>query len=69
VTIARRARDFGFRQNPQAAQLQWFSGPAGGGQSSLPLPVKVLQWAFVTNARRDFFCNAPLRMFGGTRQS
>jgi MoaA/NifB/PqqE/SkfB family radical SAM enzyme len=56
------------RQSPQEALSQWFS--AGQGHpSTLPLPVRILVWAFVTNPRRDLFRSAALGLFGANRRS
>jgi hypothetical protein len=56
------------RQNPQAALSQWFSAPGEGPRPQLPLAVRMLMWAFVTNPRRDLFRNVTVRAFGGDRR-
>lgn len=56
------------RQNPQAALAQWFSSPVHGQRASLPIAIRVLTWAFVTNPRRDLFRNVAVRVFGAGRR-
>ena len=51
------------RKNPELALSQWFSAPVAGGQPSVPPAVRMLTWLFVTNARRDLFRNAAVRVF------
>jgi MoaA/NifB/PqqE/SkfB family radical SAM enzyme len=51
------------RKNPQAALAEWFPGPVRGGRSSLPLPVTILRWAFVTSPWRTVFRHAAARFF------
>jgi MoaA/NifB/PqqE/SkfB family radical SAM enzyme len=51
------------RQNPQAVLAQWFSD-SDRGEIRVPLAVRALIWAFVTNPRRDLFRTAAARLFG-----
>ena len=57
------------RHDPQAALAQWFAAPIPGGQSSVPLPVKVLRWAFVTSPGRDLFRDMAVRLLAAPRRS
>lgn len=56
------------RQDPEMALAQWFETPVRGRRPGLPLPVRLLLWAFVTNPRRDLFRRAAVRVFGAGRQ-
>jgi MoaA/NifB/PqqE/SkfB family radical SAM enzyme len=49
------------RVNPQAALAEWFSGL--GGESSIPLSVTILRWAFVTSRWRDVFRRTAAHLF------
>jgi MoaA/NifB/PqqE/SkfB family radical SAM enzyme len=57
------------RQNPQRALTQWFATPLQDQRVALPVSVKVLMWAFVTNPRRDLFRNVAARVLGGRSPS
>jgi hypothetical protein len=52
------------RQDPQRALLNWFPATVDP-----PPAVRILMWAFVTNARRDLFRNAAARVFGAGRRA
>jgi MoaA/NifB/PqqE/SkfB family radical SAM enzyme len=52
------------RDDPQRTIAQWFASPVEGQAPRLPLPVRILKWAFVTNRRRDVFRRAVGGMFG-----
>jgi MoaA/NifB/PqqE/SkfB family radical SAM enzyme len=54
------------RDNPQSALSQWFAPSIEGQRPHLPPAVRMLQWAFVTNPRRDLFRSAVARVFGGS---
>ena len=56
------------RQNPHVALAQWFSAPVQGGRSRLPVGVRMLMWAFVTNPRRDLFRKLAVRVFDADRR-
>ena len=56
------------RQDPQRTVAEWFAPPVPGQPPTLPLPVKVLMWAFVTNPRRDLFRRTAIGVFGGIRR-
>jgi MoaA/NifB/PqqE/SkfB family radical SAM enzyme len=52
------------RRDPDRALATWFAGPVEGQPIRLPLPVRILKWAFVTNPRRDLFRGAVAGVFG-----
>jgi MoaA/NifB/PqqE/SkfB family radical SAM enzyme len=56
------------RQNPQRALTQWFSSADGETPPSLPVPVRILMWAFVTNPHRDLFRHLAAHVFGADRR-
>jgi len=56
------------REDPQGTLAQWFASPVQGQPPRLPLPVKVLKWAFVTSPGRDLFRRAAAGVSGSTRQ-
>ena len=43
------------REDPQGTLAQWFAAPVRGQPPRLPLPVKILKWAFVTSPGRGLF--------------
>ena len=55
------------RHDPEHALATWFAAPDEGQPRRLPASIKVLQWAFVTNPRRDLFRNAVAAILGGRR--
>jgi MoaA/NifB/PqqE/SkfB family radical SAM enzyme len=55
------------RQDPERALAQWFSKPLHDRQPDVPVSVRILGWAFVTNPRRDLFRHAAARVFGSGR--
>jgi MoaA/NifB/PqqE/SkfB family radical SAM enzyme len=55
------------RQDPERALAQWFSKPLHDRQPDVPVSVRILRWAFVTNPRRDLFRHAAARVFGSGR--
>ena len=55
------------RDNPEAALAQWFPAATPATAPQLPLPVRILAWAFVTSPRRELLRNATAAMFGGRR--
>jgi MoaA/NifB/PqqE/SkfB family radical SAM enzyme len=57
------------RDDPQRTLAQWFASPVHGEPPHLPLPVKVLTWAFVTSPGRDLFRRAASGLSGGTRRT
>jgi MoaA/NifB/PqqE/SkfB family radical SAM enzyme len=57
------------RQDPERTLALWFSRPLAGAASPLPVSVRILQWAFVTNPRRDLFRQAAARLFGAGSSS
>ncbi len=57
------------RRDPQTALAQWFPAAPEGDRPALPLPVRALQWAFVTSGRRDLFRHAAGRLLGAPRPS
>ena len=57
------------REDPQGTLAQWFAAPVRGQPSRLPLPVKILKWAFVTSPGRGLFRKAAAGMSGGPRRS
>ena len=56
------------RQDPQRALAEWFAAPVPGQSPRIPMPVRVLLWAFVTNPRRDLFRRTAVGVFGGNRR-
>jgi MoaA/NifB/PqqE/SkfB family radical SAM enzyme len=57
------------RDDPQGTLAQWFAAPVRGQPPRLPLPVKILKWAFVTSPGRGLFRKAAAGMSGGPRRS
>ena len=57
------------REDPQGTLAQWFAAPVRGQPPRLPLPVKILKWAFVTSPGRGLFRKAAAGMSGGPRRS
>jgi MoaA/NifB/PqqE/SkfB family radical SAM enzyme len=57
------------REDPQRTLARWFAAPVEGQSPRLPLPVKVLKWAFVTSPGRQLFRKAAAGMSGGPRRS
>jgi MoaA/NifB/PqqE/SkfB family radical SAM enzyme len=57
------------REDPQRTLARWFAGPVQGHPPRLPLAVKVLIWAFVTNPGRDLFRRAAAGASGGDQRS
>ena len=57
------------REDPQGTLAQWFAAPVRGQPPRLPLPVKILKWAFVTSPGRGLFRRAAAGMSGGPRRS
>jgi MoaA/NifB/PqqE/SkfB family radical SAM enzyme len=55
------------RHDPERALVAWFSAPGGGSLPDLPVPVRILRWAFVTNPHRDLFRTAVAALLGGRR--
>lgn len=46
------------REHPQPTLEEWFAAPGPGRSPHLPLPVRLLKWAFVTSPGRDLFRRA-----------
>jgi MoaA/NifB/PqqE/SkfB family radical SAM enzyme len=57
------------REDPQRTLARWFAAPVQGHPPRLPLAVKVLIWAFVTNPGRDLFRRAAAGASGGDQRS
>jgi MoaA/NifB/PqqE/SkfB family radical SAM enzyme len=57
------------REDPQGTLAQWFASPVQGKPARLPLPIKLLKWAFVTSPGRDVFRRVAAGVSGGTRRS
>src|SRR5688572_438152 len=57
------------REDPQRTLAQWFAAPVRGQPPRLPLPVKILKWAFITSPGRELFRKAAAGMSGGTRRN
>jgi hypothetical protein len=57
------------RRDPETALAQWFPASAPGSAPTLPLSVRILQWTFVTNPRRQLFRDAVSAVLGGQRRS
>jgi len=57
------------REDPQGTLAQWFAAPVRGQPPRLPLPIKILKWAFVTSPGRGLFRKAAAGMSGGSRRS
>ena len=55
------------RHDPERALADWFSAPGESSPPHLPVPVRILRWAFVTNPHRDVFRNAFAAILGGRR--
>ena len=55
------------RQDPERAIANWFSAPGEDRPPRLPVPIRMLRWAFVTSPRRDLFRNAVAAVLGGRR--
>jgi MoaA/NifB/PqqE/SkfB family radical SAM enzyme len=56
------------RHDPDRALLAWFSAPGAGQPPALPMPVRFLRWALVTNPHRDLFRSAVASILGGGRR-
>jgi MoaA/NifB/PqqE/SkfB family radical SAM enzyme len=56
------------RDDPQRTLAQWFAAPVRGQAPRLPLPVRILKWAFVTSPGRVLFRRAAAGMSGGIRR-
>ena len=54
------------RHDPQAVLAQWFP-TAADARTTEPVGVRILRWAFVTNAHRNLFRDAATRLFGAGR--
>ena len=50
------------RENPLGTLADWFRPAGTAGPRQLPVSVKVLTWALVTNGQRDTFRKAALRL-------
>jgi MoaA/NifB/PqqE/SkfB family radical SAM enzyme len=57
------------REDPEGTLVKWFASPVHGQAPRLPLPVKLLRWAFVTSPGRDLFRRAAAGMSGSTRRN
>jgi hypothetical protein len=57
------------REDPQRTLARWFAAPAQGLPPRLPLPVKILKWAFVTSPGRELFRKAAAGVSGGSRRA
>ena len=57
------------REDPHGTLAQWFASPVHGQPPRLPLPVKVLKWAFLTSPGRNLFRRAAAGVSGSTRRS
>ncbi len=55
------------RHDPLRALSAWFAAPVDGQPPRLPVPIRVLVWAFVTSPRRDLFRRAAAGLFGADR--
>ncbi len=55
------------RTNPHQALMRWFPQSTRGVGPSVPVPVRFLEWAFVTSSGRVIFRNAAMRVFGASR--
>jgi hypothetical protein len=55
------------RHDPEGALASWFAAPSEGRPPRLPVPVRVLRWAFVTSSRRDLFRSTVAAILGGRR--
>jgi len=53
------------RDDPQRTLAQWFAAPVQGEPPHVPLPVKILTWAFVTSPGRVLFRKAAAGLSGG----
>jgi MoaA/NifB/PqqE/SkfB family radical SAM enzyme len=56
------------RDDPQGTLARWFAAPEGR-PPHLPLPVKILKWAFVTSPGRDLLRKAAAGVSGGARRN
>jgi MoaA/NifB/PqqE/SkfB family radical SAM enzyme len=52
------------REQPLQTLIDWFSSAPERAAGSLPLPVRMLSWMFVTSAHRDLFRSVAQRVFG-----
>ena len=57
------------RTDPHHALMRWYPPSAHGIGPSLPMPVRLLKWAFVTSSGRDLFRHAAMRAFGARHSS
>jgi MoaA/NifB/PqqE/SkfB family radical SAM enzyme len=55
------------RDDPDRTLAMWFAAPVEGDTPRVPLPVRMLRWAFVTNPRREVFRKAAAAVFGGNQ--
>jgi MoaA/NifB/PqqE/SkfB family radical SAM enzyme len=53
------------RDDPQRTLAQWFAAPVQGQRPHMPLPVRILTWAFVTSPGRVLFRRAAAGISGG----
>jgi MoaA/NifB/PqqE/SkfB family radical SAM enzyme len=56
------------REDPQRTLAHWFAAPVQGQPPRLPLPVRILRWAFVTSPGRSLFRRAAVGVSGGPRR-
>ena len=52
------------RANPLETLLEWFPGTSDEGSTSVPVPVRLLTWVFVTSRQHDMFRKTALRVLG-----
>jgi MoaA/NifB/PqqE/SkfB family radical SAM enzyme len=55
------------RHDPERALATWFASPVEGQPPRLPVPVRILRWAFVTNPRRNLFRSVVAAILSGRR--
>jgi hypothetical protein len=53
------------RDDPQRTLAEWFAAPVQGQAPHVPLPVKILTWAFLTSPGRGLFRKAAAGISGG----
>jgi hypothetical protein len=65
--VHRVAQVDALRHDPERALATWFAAPGEDRPRRLPVPIRLLRWAFVTSSSRVFFRQAVASLFGARR--
>jgi MoaA/NifB/PqqE/SkfB family radical SAM enzyme len=57
------------RDDPQGTLARWFAAPSHAQSPGLPLPIRVLNWVFVTSPGRNLFRRAAAGISGCNRRN